>query len=265
VQVEATTVQDDLSGVCLIVPCYNEADRLDVASFRSFLAERNGVRILFVDDGSRDRTLQVLEDLRAGYEDSVSVLSCPKNGGKAEAVRVGIGHALDRFNPAFVGYWDADLATPLDALPRFCETFARNPAIEMVFGARVQLLGRHIERRPARHYAGRVFATAVAALLSMKIYDTQCGAKLFRVTRETRQIFAAPFLSKWVFDVEILARYQALLGRTPHQLQQVIYEYPLEKWTDIAGSKVRAGDFAIAVADVFRIYWKYLAGQASGT
>lgn len=244
----------------MIVPCYNEANRLDVASFRAFLADGTGVHILFVDDGSRDRTVEVLEGVRAGYENAASILSCPKNGGKAEAVRLGVLHALDRFQPAFVGYWDADLATPLDALSRFSETFAQNPAIEMVFGARVQLLGRQIERRAVRHYAGRVFASTVSVLLRMKIYDTQCGAKLFRATPEIRQIFADPFLSKWVFDVEILARYQALLGHTPEQLQQLIYEYPLEKWTDVAGSKVHVGDFAIALADVFRIYRKYLAG-----
>jgi glycosyltransferase involved in cell wall biosynthesis len=242
----------------LIVPCYNEANRLDVASFRSFLADCTGAHILFVDDGSRDQTVSVLEGVRSGYEASVSILSRPRNGGKAEAVRVGILHALDRFNPTSVGFWDADLATPLDALPRLFGIFAQNAATEMVFGARVQLLGRDIKRRAARHYAGRVFASTVSVLLRMKIYDTQCGAKLFRVTTETRQIFADPFLSKWVFDVEILARYQAVLGRTPEQLQQVIYEYPLEKWTDIGGSKVRANDFVIAFVDLVRIYWKYL-------
>jgi hypothetical protein len=84
------------------------------------------------------------------------------------------------------------------------------------------------------------------------------------VTGDTRRIFADPFLSKWVFDVEILARYQALLGRTPEQLQQVIYEYPLEKWTDVAGSKLHARDFAISFGDVLRIYRKYLAGRPSG-
>jgi dolichyl-phosphate beta-glucosyltransferase len=242
----------------LIVPCYNEAKRLDVASFRSFLAQRAGAHLLFVDDGSRDLTLELLESVRSGYEDSVSILPCPRNGGKAEAVRIGMLHALDHFKPIFLGFWDADLATPLDALARFAVILTQNAAIDMVFGARVQLLGRHIERRAARHYAGRVFASVVSVLLRMKIYDTQCGAKLFRLTPETRQIFASPFISKWVFDVEILARYQALLGRTPEQLQQVIYEYPLERWTDVAGSKVRARDFMVSFLDVFRIYLHYL-------
>ncbi len=253
----------DLAGVCLIVPCYNEADRLDVASFRSFLAAGAGAHILFVDDGSRDGTVKVLERVREGYEGSASILPCATNGGKAEAVRLGILHALSRLDPIFVGFWDADLATPLDTVARFAAIFEQNAAIEMVFGARVQLLGRSIKRRAARHYAGRVFASAVSALLRMKIYDTQCGAKLFRVTSETREIFANPFLSKWVFDVEILARYQALLGRTPDQLQGVIYEYPLEKWTDVEGSKVRLRDFVVSFLDVVRIWRKYLASSTA--
>jgi glycosyltransferase involved in cell wall biosynthesis len=252
-------MEKSLAGTYLVVPCYNEAKRLDVPGFRSFLAEDTGVYLLFVDDGSRDQTMGLLENIRQGHEDSAGILKLKKNGGKAEAVRVGMLHVLSEAKPVFAGFWDADLATPLDTLPRFAAVFARSPAIEMVFGARVQLLGRRIERRAARHYAGRVFASVVSILLKMKIYDTQCGAKLFRVTAETANIFAAPFLSKWVFDVEILARYQAQLGRPAGELQEVIYEYPLEQWTDVDGSKVGARDFLVAFLDVFRIYRKYLA------
>jgi len=148
----------DLSGVWLVVPCYNEANRLDVAAFRSFLAERTGTHLLFVDDGSRDQTASVLASACQGYEDAASILRCVKNAGKAEAVRLGILHVLREATPVFVGFWDADLATPLDTLPRFAAIFSCNSDIEMVFGARVQLLGRRIERRAVRHYAGRVFA-----------------------------------------------------------------------------------------------------------
>jgi dolichyl-phosphate beta-glucosyltransferase len=251
-------MENSSGQICLIVPCYNEAARLNVREFRAFAGQNTGVQILFVDDGSRDETLAVLDRVREGMEASVSILRCPRNRGKGETVRLGILHSLDRFEPRIVGFWDADLATPLNAVIPFVHILNEKPAIEMVFGARVKLLGREVERRAIRHYPGRIFATVVSEILRLSVYDTQCGAKLFRVEPHTRSIFAQPFLSKWVFDVEILARYMGLLKRSPAQLAAIIYEYPLEKWTDVAGSKLHPGDFLLALFDVWRIYRKYL-------
>ncbi len=245
--------------VCLIVPCYNEAARLDTTAFRKFLAANRETRLLFVDDGSRDQTIAVLNTITAGFEDSAYILRLPQNRGKAEAVRAGMLLALEKFQPEFAGFWDADLATPLTALEDFLAILRVKPEIDMVFGARVQLLGRDVKRSAARHYLGRIFATTVSSVLRLAIYDTQCGAKLFRIVPYIRQIFAEPFLSKWVFDVEIIARYQQLFRQRSRPLSEAIYEFPLERWTDIAGSKVHAGDFFIAFRDVFRIWRKYLA------
>jgi dolichyl-phosphate beta-glucosyltransferase len=244
--------------VSLVVPCYNEALRLDIERFRQYLAGNVQSRILFVDDGSTDGTHRVLEQVRSGHEHCAEILRCGTNKGKAEAVRLGLTDALDNFQQEIVGYWDADLATPLESVSQFLTVLDSRPEIEMVFGSRVKLLGRYVERRAMRHYLGRVFATVVSQMLRLPIYDTQCGAKLFRVTPRTRQIFADPFLSKWVFDVEIIARYLKLYGNDPKQLEQIIYEYPLETWVDIPGSKVRPTDFFIALQDLFRIGRKYL-------
>ena len=242
----------------LVVPCYNEARRLNVDAFRDFLAGAEGVHVLFVDDGSSDDTAAVLEEVRRGYEFCADILRCGKNGGKAEAVRLGFLHALANFQPAIIGFWDADLATPLELLGHLRQVTELEPQIEMVFGARVKLLGRHVERRAVRHYLGRIFATVVSSMLNLAIYDSQCGAKLFRVGPHTREIFAEPFLSKWVFDVEIVARYLALYGGDPKRLEKAIFEYPLEAWTDIAGSKVHPKDFLTALIDILRIRRKYL-------
>jgi dolichyl-phosphate beta-glucosyltransferase len=244
--------------VSLVIPCYNEAVRLDVPRFRCYLAQNSETRILFIDDGSTDNTVRTLEQLSAGYEDCTEILRCGKNKGKAEAVRLGLSHALEKFQPEIVGYWDADLATPLEAVDRFANVLDSRPETEMVFGSRVKLLGRHVQRRATRHYLGRVFATVVSQMLRLPIYDTQCGAKLFRVTPQIQQIFVEPFLSKWVFDVEIIARYLKLYGDDPKHLEQIIYEYPLETWVDIPGSKVRPRDFLKALEDLFRIKRKYL-------
>lgn len=246
-------------NLCLIVPCYNEESRLDVESFRRFLGRDFRGRILFIDDGSRDNTLNVLQGLEHGFEDRVAVVPYKPNRGKAEAVRRGILYALDRFQPDIVGFWDADLATPLDTVYRFVHIFHEYPAVEMVFGSRVKLLGRDVRRRAIRHYLGRIFATAVSTMLRLPIYDTQCGAKLFRVTGHTQQVFAEPFLSKWVFDVEIIARYLRFYNLDPSEMERMIYEYPLETWVDVAGSKVRPTDFLTAFWDIVRIRQKYLS------
>jgi len=130
--------------------------------------------------------------------------------------------------------------------------------LEMVFGSRISLLGRHVNRRAARHYLGRVFASTVSIVLRLPIYDTQCGAKVFRITPELTQVLRDPFLSRWVFDVEILARYIALHDGSSAFLHEAIYELPLARWDDVAGSKVGPGDFLIAFLDILRIYRRYL-------
>ncbi|MBV9084470.1 MAG: glycosyltransferase [Acidobacteriaceae bacterium] len=248
-----------VNKVCLVVPCYNEARRLDVERYRTHIEKSQDQQFLFVDDGSTDETQQVLNLLRAANEARMEVLRLDANRGKAEAVRRGIIHALGTYTLDAIGYWDADLATPLDAVDRFVNVLNERSDIAMVFGSRVKLLGRQVERRAVRHYLGRVFATVVSTMLRLPIYDTQCGAKLFRVSRDVRQVFEQPFLSKWVFDVEIIARYLNLYRHDLRRLEHAIYEYPLECWVDIAGSKVRPYDFVVASFDLLRIKRKYLS------
>jgi dolichyl-phosphate beta-glucosyltransferase len=243
----------------LVVPCYNEANRFNTERVLAWLRSETQARLILVDDGSRDATLALLESIRQKCPDRVSVVPLKPNRGKAEAVRAGVLYAMDTLRPDIIGFWDADLATPLDAFARFMGVLNKRPDIEMIFGSRVKLLGRYVERRPLRHYLGRIFATAASVMLNMPIYDTQCGAKLFRVLPHTRGIFAEPFLSKWVFDVEIIARYVQMERGDSKVVENRIYEYPLETWVDVAGSKVRPTDFFTALWDTVRIRVRYLS------
>jgi dolichyl-phosphate beta-glucosyltransferase len=238
----------------LVVPCFNEEQRLPAAELRQFAMLGVRVEVLFVNDGSSDGTLRLLESLRAEDPSRFSVLNLERNSGKAEAVRRGIVAALDR-KPQFVGFWDADLATPLSELVGFLNVFASRPEIEMVFAARVRLLGRSISRNPARHYFGRVGATLISSSLGLAVYDTQCGAKLFRAGDLMREIFAAPFLSRWIFDVEIIAR--LVRQRDRDAAARAIYELPIMVWHDVKGSKVRSTDFFRALKDLARIHRAY--------
>ena len=238
----------------MVVPCYNEAARLSPDAFRAFAEDWRHGGFLFVDDGSTDHTFAVLSKLKATLPTRFDVLRLPGNVGKAEAVRQGFLQAL-RSEPEYVGFWDADLATPLDAIPLFEAVFRDRPQTEVVLGARVKLLGRDVQRKAVRHYLSRVFATAVAVAVGLEVYDSQCGAKLFRVTSTVRALFATPFRSRWIFDVEILARFLQLKRRDgAHDAAALLYELPLPVWHDVDGSKLRLKDFGRAVIDLARIY-----------
>lgn len=238
--------------VAIIVPCYNEASRLDVGAFLAFGREFPTATYLFVNDGSRDETLSVLEALKSRDPERFAVLNLPKNVGKAEAVRQGLLRAFDD-GADYVGFWDADLATPLEAVPSFCSVLDHQPNIHVVCGARVRLLGRSIERSTMRHYLGRLFATAVSLAFRIGAYDTQCGAKLFRNTPRIRGVFEKPFLTRWIFDVEILVRFCFGHGTGPVEPRTAIHELPLMEWREVGGSKLTGREFVRLASEFVKL------------
>ena len=237
----------------IVVPCFNEAARFHANEFEEFGSEHPDVRFVFVDDGSTDGTLELLQDLATRCPDACGVLALPANVGKAEAVRAGMNRAFSE-GAVYAGYWDADLATPLDEIPSFVDELDAHPALELLLGSRVKLLGRSIERLASRHYLGRVSATAISLALRLPVYDTQCGAKLFRATPESKALFGAPFRTRWIFDVEILAR--MLDARRDPDLpraEEAIREMPLWQWRDVGGSKVKPIDFFKSMLELSKI------------
>jgi glycosyltransferase involved in cell wall biosynthesis len=238
-------------SLTVVIPCYNEADRLDDAPLLAFLDSCAEASLLFVDDGSTDATADRLAAIAAARPTRIDVLSLRPNGGKAEAVRRGMLAALER-GARVVGYLDADLSTPPRELFRLRAAFER-PGVEAVLGARVALLGTDIERSAARHYLGRVFASVAAAILQARVYDTQCGAKLFRASPALATAIATPFLSRWAFDVELLGRLLTGAEGVPGMPVSAIVEVPLTTWHDVKGSKLSPVAMARALVDLGRI------------
>jgi dolichyl-phosphate beta-glucosyltransferase len=240
-----------VSHATLVIPCYNEASRLDDASLLAIVDARPGVRLLLVDDGSTDDTRTRLSALAARRPERIAALPLPRNGGKAEAVRRGMLAALDG-GADVVGYIDADLATPGPEVLRLLETI-QGAAAQVVMGSRIALLGYQIERSESRHYLGRLFASCASLLLRTRVYDTQCGAKLFRRSAALAASLDEPFLSRWAFDVELLGR---LLSGTPTVAplpQGAFLEVPLRVWRDVPGSKLRPGAMAGSLKDLVLI------------
>jgi dolichyl-phosphate beta-glucosyltransferase len=224
--------------VAVVVPCFNEAARLPTADVLVFLDTHPAASLCFVDDGSRDGTRAALEAIRQARPLQVEVLALPENEGKAAAVRAGVLHAAERRLAPILGYWDADLSTPLTEVDRLLDALAAHPGARIAMGSRVRRLGATIERQAVRHVMGRVFATCARGILGFSVYDSQCGAKLFHAD-VAKTLFRDPFLTRWLFDLELLARLQASGGGS---LEQTAVEVPLLQWRDVRGSKLRAGD-----------------------
>jgi dolichyl-phosphate beta-glucosyltransferase len=248
--------------LALVIPCYNEAARLDPKAFLRFASTHPTVHLVMVDDGSDDGTGDLLERMRATLPASVTTVHHQPRRGKAEAVRAGIMAGL-ALHARLVGFFDADLATPLDAVDDFLAVLRNRSAVEFVLGSRVMLMGRDIRRKAARHYLGRVFATAVSHALDLPVYDTQCGAKILRVTPETATLFGEPFRSPWIFDVELIARYLRLPVRPGEPARRDrLYELVVPAWHDQPGSKLRWHDFARAVVDLGYIWRERVAARS---
>lgn len=246
-------------SVVLVVPCFNEAERLDATQVVAFL-DQSAARVLFVDDGSTDGTPALLRSL-ADADSRVSVLTLTRNAGKSEAVRSGLLAALDR-GATHTGFADADFATPPDELARLVG-IAVEHGHPVVFGSRVALLGARIDRKPLRHYLGRVFATASSIVLGFTVYDTQCGAKVFAATPALRSALEEPFVGRWSFDVELLGRIAALDGTAG------FLEVPLHEWRDVGGSKLslmasaRSALELLAVRRALRVYRQRLRAPSA--
>jgi dolichyl-phosphate beta-glucosyltransferase len=239
---------------CLVIPCYNEELRLDVAAFERFLTATPGASLCLVNDGSSDGTGTVLAGIARRYPDRVLAVNLPANAGKAEAVRQGMLRACAWKPFGWVGYWDADLAAPLEEAVEMHRVAAGRPGVRLVMGLRLNRLGASVDVTPQRHYPGRVFATCASLVLGLPVYDTQCGAKLVEASM-VPQLFGEPFSSRWIFDVELLARLRNKIGKDAMRTAAV--EMPLQAWHGVSGSKVRFTAMLRAPLELIAIARRY--------
>ena len=160
-----------MSSAIIVIPCYNEAQRLPIHAFKAFACAGHPQRFLFfVNDGSTDGTVRVLKTLHDDDPERYALCDLPRNVGKAEAVRTGVLLAL-LLAPTISAIGTLIWRPRWRRFPPSCTLLDVQPNLEMVFGARVRLLGGSIERSALRHYLGRMFATAASITLGLGIYD----------------------------------------------------------------------------------------------
>ena len=203
----------------IVVPAFNEAERLPatVAATVAYLSERPWTsRVVVVDNGSSDGTAEVTRSLvdPAGRV-PVTVIGCARPG-KGAAVRRGLLTSQSRF----VGFFDADLATPVETLSAAMAALAGGAAA--VVASRYAPGAELVRRQPlGRRVGGAVFRRVTRSLVD-GVHDTQCGFKFFD-RRAVSQALAQCRTTGFAFDVELLQRIQADGGS--------IVELPV-CWTD---------------------------------
>ncbi|MFA9191591.1 glycosyltransferase [Flavobacterium sp. FZUC8N2.13] len=235
----------------IVIPCYNEENAF-TNEYSNFLENYPEATICFVNDGSTDNTLVLLEQLKQKYPKQIELLPLQKNVGKAEAVRQGVQYCIKEFNFKYIGYLDADLATTLEEF-MLVENNLENDIV-FCFGSRIRKIGSTIERENSRFLIGRIVATFISNILDIKVYDTQCGCKVF--TKEIAQLlFEKEFISKWLFDVELFFRMLNHFGKENALLK--MKEIPLNSWIEKGNSKVKPTYFFKLWLDLYNIKKKY--------
>lgn len=248
------TITHEITTV-IIIPCYNEEKRLPGDVLLNFLDNTSDIAVLLINDGSLDNTAEFIDGLSRKRPDKIGTHHLSRNKGKGEAVRVGLLKAFTG-EPMFVGYWDADFSTSLDEIFHLREVLIENRDLSLVTGARVKMVGRKIIRKAWRHYSGRFIATLISIILKLPVYDTQCGAKIFRASPGLKELLSEPFLTCWLFDVEIIARLLLSSARSGKTCPG-FYEEPLKEWSDVGGSNIGPQDLPLITKELWRLWRGY--------
>lgn len=239
--------------VGVVIPCYNEEERLLSKEFTDYIDKNTGYHLCFVNDGSKDNTLNVLKELQKGRENFITVYDCKKNGGKAEAVRLGMLHMAKKEDLDYIGFLDADLSTDLADFDDLVKTIEHSK-FKIVSGSRIARMGANITKEGAREIASLTINFIIRKILSMNFKDTQCGAKIFR--KEVIGIaFNKKFVTQWIFDVEIFKRMTLCFGLK--SAKSMLCEQPLKRWIHIDGSKLSIRDSVKIIGQLCQIAWVY--------
>jgi glycosyltransferase involved in cell wall biosynthesis len=224
----------------IIIPAYNEADRLAEGMRRFEAAAASGAvdlertELLLVDDGSTDHTAIEAEKLLAALPHH-RIVRVNRNQGKGAAIRTGVARA----RAPLLAYMDADMAIDPHAISQLLDGLTDN---ELAIGSRA-LPESMVETTYAlRSLMGRLFNTLVTTGTGLGLLDTQCGFKAFR-TPAARLLFHLVRIDRFAFDVEVLYR--------AHGLGLRITEVPV-LWRHVPGSSIHPLHDSVAMlADVY--------------
>ncbi len=242
-----------MKEIVLVIPCFNEEDRLDSSYFKKLLLEFNSIVdikkykliLLFVNDGSTDQTVQKVKDIN--LEDNVWITNLPFNVGKANAIRAGFLRALES-KVEYVATLDADGAFSNTEVARklmqVIEMREKEETFDLVSFARIRIAGSSIDRKSSRHIIGRIVSGLMNLGVSQKIYDFQSGFKIYSGNLLQQNIFMNSFKTRWFMEWELVNRSQEKI---------IIIEIPIKLWKDVGGSKIKLSNAYAIIREIFYV------------
>ncbi len=214
-------VRDRAPRLSLVVPAYNESERLSRGIPRLLeVIPHEETEVIVVDDGSTDNTSEVALSQLAELPRS-RVIRLPHNSGKGAAVRAGVVEARGEI----IAYMDADMATEPSDLALLIDALRRSP---LAIGSRALESSVVEDKSGLRRLMTRTFGLMVSSAVDLPMRDTQCGFKAFHGS-VAKLLFHGAQVDSFAFDIEVLARASRLGLETA--------EVPV-RWTEMAGSKV---------------------------
>jgi glycosyltransferase involved in cell wall biosynthesis len=201
----------------LVIPAYNEELRLlpTLERLHAHLSARPmSYEILVVDDGSRDKTCEVVEAAALRFPNIVLARQRP-NRGKGAAVRRGMLAARGRIRVM----WDADCSMPPGELPGLLAPIVDGRA-EIAIGSRYAEGARTVKQPKYRVMWSRLCNKVIQRFLVPRVLDTQCGFKAFTAAAALN-LFGSATIDGWAFDLEILA----LARRRGFEIEEVGVEW----------------------------------------
>jgi dolichyl-phosphate beta-glucosyltransferase len=217
--------------IVIVVPCFNEAKRLDLLYFKKLSEIRNTVWI-FVDDGSTDDTSKIL--IEYGKKENIIHVKTNDNVGKSNAVAYGMNYAAKNISHiGWLGFLDADGAFATGDVESIIKMTSQFESYDALYTSRVKMAGRNIERNNARHIIARLITSIFGLVWKDIPYDTQSGFKLYRYYDNFNLMLTKSFKTRWFLDIELYIRF---LHSREKNIR--VWEEPVSSWIDIPGSKI---------------------------
>ena len=235
--------------IAVIVPCFNESKRLNHAAFVEFSDKNQDIHFYFSNDGSTDETKNSISENLVNNKTRF-LIDYKVNRGKAETVRETVYMIYkNKIDYKYYAFIDADLAIPLEQI-RKIEKEADRIADKTIFITVRTKKEFQQSKRKLRYYISMIWKFFfIKMFYGLNISDTQCGCKMFRksIIEET---FSEPFISRWLFDIEIIFRARRIQ-------KNCLVEVPIIILNDNSGSSINNRAILLLLKDIFKIYAKY--------